>query len=195
MNLNFNEDRIYRFFIAIELFCTGALLLKDVGGRMAGMLDMKVPLMNGIHILFVLLFIGLSLVSLKNPENGAPGPAEPASEKGGESSRLETHYYHITIVLALTAIVSIMEPNLIGFLISLIEYVFFGLPLRLGIKFFHMDIPLIVRISLCIADGAVALTLFCLAFHYITGAMFKYRPTVVNRPADDDPEDTPPQGS
>ncbi len=195
MNLNFSENRIYRFFIAVELFCTGALLLRDVGGRMAGMSGMEVPLMNGIHILFVLLFISLSLINLRNPEAGSPGSAEPESEKGGENTRLETHYYHITIVLALTAVISIMEPNLIGFMISLIEYVFFGLPLRLGIKFFHMDIPLIVRISLCIADAAIALTLFCLVFYHVTGVMFKERHTVINRLYDDDPEDTPPQGS
>ena len=197
MILNLNENQIYRFFIAIELFCIGALLIRDVGGRMAGMLDMEVALMNAIHILFVILFIALALVGMKQSEAGASSPVGHEPEKNGtiipvnnsENNHAKVHYYHLTIVLALTAIVSVMEPNLIGFLVSLIEYVFFGLPLRLGIRFSNMDIPLIVRISLCIADAAVSLTLFCLVFHYITGAVFKDRHTVISRPDFDNPDE------
>ena len=82
-------------------------------------------------------------------------------------------YFQIIVILALTTVVSVMVPDPVGFLLSLIVSLFFGLPYRLGTYFLSLNIPLIVRISLCIADAAAFLIAFCYCVSLLFTALFR----------------------
>ncbi|MCR5733929.1 MAG: hypothetical protein K6G22_04900 [Lachnospiraceae bacterium] len=86
---------------------------------------------------------------------------------------ISDRYYRIIIVLAVIAVFCSMDPNPLGFVISLIVRLFCGLSWNIGYFFYNKDFPLIVRICLCIADAAIFITVLHLIIHYTMKLIFR----------------------
>ena len=157
-----------KLMIAVEMICTGALLTEYICNRLRDSLQAELPVVLLIYTLFVILFVSMSV-----PKINLPGRDD--SNIGTAAATLGP-YYRVLVILALVALISIMTPNPLGFLISLIVYLFFGLPYRLDVYFWDLSIPMIVRLSLCIAASALFLTAFCFLVRLLFSALFRERP-------------------
>lgn len=142
--------------ISVGFLCVGGVTAPYVENRLAGMKGLSSPVTLWLHLLFVLLFTGIAVKRLR-PENA---PEDRHTLENG---------YRLIIALALLAVVGSMTPSPIGFLLSVVVWLFFGLPYRIGAWFWQLDIPLIVRVCLCIADAAAFLCAFC----FTENALFK----------------------
>ena len=142
--------------ISVGFLCLGGITAPYVENRLAGMKGLSSPVTLWLHLLFVLLFTGISIKKL-HPENAL------------EDRNTLANGYRLIIMLALFTVVGSMTPSPIGFLLSIVVWVFFGLPYRIGAWFWQLDIPLIVRICLCIADVSA----FLCAFYFTENALFK----------------------
>ena len=154
---------IMKLLCAVEMICIGALSAEYVCDRLKDSLSAEPSVVLFLYLVFMLCFIAVSVPHINIPEY--------------DRITVTLGVYHrLVLILALIALASVMTPNPIGFLISVIVWLFFGLAYRLDIYFWNLSIPLVVRLSLCIAGSALFLTAFCFLVRLLFVTVFPDKP-------------------
>ncbi len=155
-----NGTLIQKITLAVMFAAIGCILGRYETDKLGLMTDAPGYINVLLYLLFFILLIGFLVPKMNFKDTD-------------DRNIISNRYYRIIIILAVTAVFCTMDPNPLGFVISLVVRLFCGVSFNIGSFFFEKDYPLVVRICLCIVDAAVFITAFHILIHYVTKLIFR----------------------